>query len=121
MVLLSKPYLCHCSVVVDVVMSLFQMNSTAPFGEQAEVTMKTNFLGTLAVFDTLRPLLRRHARWLEGLHLLILVKLLSFWSCLLSAVFCRMGKYTVGNFLFIRVDLIRLYVWYGFWMEMTNL
>ena len=43
--------------------SLFQNASTVPFAEQAEVTMKTNFLGTLNVWNTLFPILRPHARY----------------------------------------------------------
>lgn len=37
-------------------------NATEPFGEQAEVTMRTNFWGTLWVCHALFPLLRRNAR-----------------------------------------------------------
>lgn len=40
----------------------YKMDSTAPFTEQAEVTVKTNFWGTLNVCDKLFPLLRPHAR-----------------------------------------------------------
>lgn len=40
----------------------YKMDSTAPFAEQAEVTVKTNFWGTLNVCDKLFPLLRPHAR-----------------------------------------------------------
>lgn len=40
----------------------YKMDSTAPFPEQAEVTVKTNFWGTLNVCDKLFPLLRPHAR-----------------------------------------------------------
>jgi carbonyl reductase 1 len=36
--------------------------STAPFAEQAEVTNKTNYFGTLTVCEALFPLLRPHAR-----------------------------------------------------------
>ena len=38
------------------------MASTAPFAEQAEVTLRTNFQGTLDVCHALFPLLRPHAR-----------------------------------------------------------
>ncbi|KAL1437123.1 hypothetical protein MTO96_049114 [Rhipicephalus appendiculatus] len=38
------------------------VSSTAPFSEQAEVTVKTNFFGTLNVCKELFPLLRPHAR-----------------------------------------------------------
>uniref|UniRef100_A0A023GHC5 carbonyl reductase (NADPH) n=1 Tax=Amblyomma triste TaxID=251400 RepID=A0A023GHC5_AMBTT len=40
----------------------YKQDSTAPFGEQAEVTVKTNFFGTLNVCKELFPLLRPHAR-----------------------------------------------------------
>ncbi|XP_022336941.2 carbonyl reductase [NADPH] 1-like isoform X3 [Crassostrea virginica] len=40
----------------------YKLNSTAPFAEQAEVTIKTNYFGTLAVCEALFPLLRPHAR-----------------------------------------------------------
>lgn len=40
----------------------YKNNSTAPFGEQAEVTVKTNFFSTLSVCKELFPLLRPHAR-----------------------------------------------------------
>ena len=39
-----------------------QAASTAPFSEQAEVTVKTNFFSTLNVCEKLFPLLRPHAR-----------------------------------------------------------
>jgi len=40
----------------------FGMRSTAPFGEQAEVTIRTNYFGTLSVSNILFPILRDHAR-----------------------------------------------------------
>ncbi|XP_022665076.1 carbonyl reductase [NADPH] 1-like [Varroa destructor] len=40
----------------------YKNNSTAPFAEQAEVTVKTNYFGTLRVSETLFPLLRPGAR-----------------------------------------------------------
>lgn len=40
----------------------FKMDSEAPFSEQAEVTVKTNFWSTLNVCDKLFPLLRPNAR-----------------------------------------------------------
>ncbi|KAF5898026.1 carbonyl reductase [NADPH] 1-like, partial [Clarias magur] len=40
----------------------FKVNATEPFGEQAEVTMRTNFWGTLWVCHALFPLLRPNAR-----------------------------------------------------------
>uniref|UniRef100_A0A023GK08 carbonyl reductase (NADPH) n=1 Tax=Amblyomma triste TaxID=251400 RepID=A0A023GK08_AMBTT len=40
----------------------YKQDSTAPFGEQAEVTVKTNFFSTLNVCKELFPLLRPHAR-----------------------------------------------------------
>jgi NAD(P)-dependent dehydrogenase (short-subunit alcohol dehydrogenase family) len=40
----------------------YKVNSTAPFTEQAEVTLKTNYWGTLNVCNVLFPLLRPHAR-----------------------------------------------------------
>ncbi|XP_030644984.1 carbonyl reductase 1-like [Chanos chanos] len=40
----------------------FKVAATEPFSEQAEVTMRTNFLGTLHVSHALFPLLRPHAR-----------------------------------------------------------
>ncbi|KAG0426600.1 hypothetical protein HPB47_026304, partial [Ixodes persulcatus] len=40
----------------------YKHNSTAPFAEQAEVTVKTNFFSTLSVCKELFPLLRPHAR-----------------------------------------------------------
>ncbi|XP_077555237.1 carbonyl reductase [NADPH] 1-like [Haemaphysalis longicornis] len=40
----------------------YKCASTAPFSEQAEVTVKTNFFGTLNVCKELFPLLRPHAR-----------------------------------------------------------
>ncbi|KAL1437125.1 hypothetical protein MTO96_049116 [Rhipicephalus appendiculatus] len=40
----------------------YKNDSTAPFAEQAEVTVKTNFFGTLNVCKEFFPLLRPHAR-----------------------------------------------------------
>ncbi|XP_060062652.1 carbonyl reductase [NADPH] 1-like [Ylistrum balloti] len=40
----------------------YKQASTAPFSEQAEVTIRTNFTGTLDVCEELFPLLRPHAR-----------------------------------------------------------
>lgn len=40
----------------------YKNESTASFAEQAEVTNKTNYFGTIAVCDALFPLLRPHAR-----------------------------------------------------------
>uniref|UniRef100_A0A131XVV1 carbonyl reductase (NADPH) n=1 Tax=Ixodes ricinus TaxID=34613 RepID=A0A131XVV1_IXORI len=40
----------------------FKRSATEPFGEQAEVTVKTNFFSTLNVCKELFPLLRPHAR-----------------------------------------------------------
>ncbi|XP_069126393.1 carbonyl reductase [NADPH] 1-like [Argopecten irradians] len=40
----------------------YKQASTAPFSEQAEVTVQTNFNGTLAVCEALFPLLRPNAR-----------------------------------------------------------
>ncbi|KAM7301975.1 carbonyl reductase [NADPH] 1 [Ixodes scapularis] len=40
----------------------YKHNTTAPFAEQAEVTVKTNFFSTLSVCKELFPLLRPHAR-----------------------------------------------------------
>ncbi|XP_029200429.1 carbonyl reductase [NADPH] 1-like [Acropora muricata] len=40
----------------------YKMSSTAPFKEQAEVTLRTNFQGTLDVCHALFPLLKPHAR-----------------------------------------------------------
>lgn len=47
-----------------------QRNSTAPVAEQAEVTLKTNFFGTLNVCNELFPLLRQHARFVSLIWLL---------------------------------------------------
>lgn len=40
----------------------FKGSSTAPFSERAEVTIRTNYLGTLDVCQILFPILREHAR-----------------------------------------------------------
>ncbi|KAK3591761.1 hypothetical protein CHS0354_019533 [Potamilus streckersoni] len=40
----------------------YKVDSPAPFAEQAELTLKVNFWGTLNVCDALFPLLRPHAR-----------------------------------------------------------
>lgn len=40
----------------------YKVSSDAPFGEQAEVTVGTNFTGTLNVCEVLFPILRPHAR-----------------------------------------------------------
>ncbi|RUS78415.1 hypothetical protein EGW08_013829 [Elysia chlorotica] len=40
----------------------YKAASTAPFSEQAEVTLKTNYFSTLDLCETLFPLLRPHAR-----------------------------------------------------------
>jgi len=40
----------------------FKGNSTAPFSEQAEVTIRTNYFSTLNVCNILFPILRDHAR-----------------------------------------------------------
>ncbi|MFT7809545.1 carbonyl reductase NADPH 1-like [Arapaima gigas] len=49
-----------CKYVLTCV--LVAENAVEPFGEQAEVTMRTNFWGTLWVSQALLPLLRPHAR-----------------------------------------------------------
>uniref|UniRef100_A0A023FKP1 carbonyl reductase (NADPH) n=1 Tax=Amblyomma cajennense TaxID=34607 RepID=A0A023FKP1_AMBCJ len=49
-------------VLVNNAAIAYKKNSTAPFAEQAEVTLKTNFFGTLNVCKELFPLLRPHAR-----------------------------------------------------------
>uniref|UniRef100_A0A0B7ART3 carbonyl reductase (NADPH) n=2 Tax=Arion vulgaris TaxID=1028688 RepID=A0A0B7ART3_9EUPU len=40
----------------------FRENSTVPFEDQAEVTLKTNYFDTLSVCEILFPILRPHAR-----------------------------------------------------------
>lgn len=40
----------------------YKHDSTAPFGEQAEVTCGVNFFGTLNLCDALKPLIRPHGR-----------------------------------------------------------
>ncbi|XP_065936076.1 carbonyl reductase [NADPH] 1-like isoform X2 [Magallana gigas] len=40
----------------------YKQDSTAPFAEQAEVTIRTNYQGTLDLCNALFPLLRPHAR-----------------------------------------------------------
>ena len=42
---------------------LLQADPTIPFWEKAEVTIRTNYTGTLNVCNTLFALLRSHARW----------------------------------------------------------
>ena len=44
---------------------IFQMDSTVPFGEQAEVSVKVNFLDTMNVCDILFPILKPHARYVS--------------------------------------------------------
>lgn len=55
---LSLPLL--YKAIIDHIFSLD--DATEPFGEQAEVTMRTNFWGTLWVCHALLPLLRPNAR-----------------------------------------------------------
>ncbi|EDO49544.1 predicted protein [Nematostella vectensis] len=50
--------------------------SIAPFSEQAEVTARTNFTGTLNICDTLFPLLRPHARVVNVASLAGLLKII---------------------------------------------
>lgn len=40
----------------------FKINSSTPFGEQAENTIRTNYMGTVSICKALFPLLRPHAR-----------------------------------------------------------
>jgi len=40
----------------------YKNDSTAPFSEQAEVTVRTNYFGTLRVCEALFPILKDHAR-----------------------------------------------------------
>jgi len=63
-------------VTVMSVMFLFvlQVASTAPFLEQAEVTLKTNYWNTLNVCNILFPILRPHARYFVVLVLTQLVR-----------------------------------------------
>ncbi|CAG0899921.1 unnamed protein product [Darwinula stevensoni] len=49
-------------VLVNNAAIAYKMASTAPFGEQAENTIRVNFYGTLNVCKALFPLLRPHAR-----------------------------------------------------------
>lgn len=49
-------------VLVNNAATAFKRNSTASFAEQAEVTVKTNFFGTIRVCKELFPLLRPHGR-----------------------------------------------------------
>lgn len=55
-----RPY-AHVFITIIAIFFL-QMASTAPFTEQVEVTLRTNFQGTLDVCRALFPLLRPHAR-----------------------------------------------------------
>ena len=41
------------------------MDSEAPFGEQAEVSVKVNFLDTMNVCDILFPILKPHVRYVS--------------------------------------------------------
>ena len=41
----------------------YKNDATEPFGEQAEVTVATNFTGTVEACEVLFPLLRPHARY----------------------------------------------------------
>uniref|UniRef100_A0A1B6M0H7 carbonyl reductase (NADPH) n=1 Tax=Graphocephala atropunctata TaxID=36148 RepID=A0A1B6M0H7_9HEMI len=49
-------------VLVNNAAIAYQVDSPEPFGEQAEVTLATNYCGLLAVCHALYPLLRPHAR-----------------------------------------------------------
>ncbi|XP_046664314.1 carbonyl reductase [NADPH] 3-like isoform X1 [Homalodisca vitripennis] len=49
-------------VLVNNAAIAYQVDSPEPFGEQAEVTLTTNYFGLLAVCHALFPLLRPHAR-----------------------------------------------------------
>ncbi|GFR67722.1 carbonyl reductase [NADPH] 1 [Elysia marginata] len=49
-------------VLVNNVGIAYKMASTAPFSEQAEVSLKTNYFATLDACEVLFPLLRPHAR-----------------------------------------------------------
>ena len=46
-------------------LAIFQMDSTVPFGEQAEASVKVNFLDTVNVCDILFPILKPHARYVS--------------------------------------------------------
>lgn len=56
----------------------YKGNSTAPFTEQAEVTLRTNYWGTLHVSEALFPLLRPHAR---VVHVSSIVSTMSLKKC----------------------------------------
>ncbi|CAG7830206.1 unnamed protein product, partial [Allacma fusca] len=49
-------------VLVNNAGTAYKNNATEPFGEQAENTVRVNFLATLNVCNELFPLLRKHAR-----------------------------------------------------------
>jgi carbonyl reductase 1 len=49
-------------VLVNNAAIAYKQASTVPFSEQAEVTIKTNYFGTIAASDAFFPLLRPHAR-----------------------------------------------------------
>ncbi|CAG7699118.1 unnamed protein product, partial [Allacma fusca] len=49
-------------VLVNNAAMAYKQGATEPFGEQAEHTVRVNFLGTLNVCNELFPLLRKHAR-----------------------------------------------------------
>jgi len=49
-------------ILVNNAATAYKHNATEPFGEQAENTIRVNFIGTLNVCESLFPLLRKHAR-----------------------------------------------------------
>ncbi|XP_028680924.2 carbonyl reductase 1-like [Erpetoichthys calabaricus] len=50
------------NVLVNNAGMAFKVNATEPFGEQAEVTMQTNFYGTMQVLHSLLPLVKPQGR-----------------------------------------------------------
>ena len=57
----------------EVFFQQLQVAATEPFSEQAEVTVKTNFWGTLDVCKSLFPLLRPHARQVLFLFFILFI------------------------------------------------
>ena len=55
-------YLSYLTLYTVIMYSFIQQGATESFDEQAEVSVKTNFWGTLNVCNSLFPLLRPHAR-----------------------------------------------------------
>ncbi|XP_069128877.1 carbonyl reductase [NADPH] 1-like [Argopecten irradians] len=85
----------------------YKVSSDAPFGEQAEVTVGTNFTGTLNVCEVLFPILRPHARYLS-----LNVHIVFYWVWSFTEVAIHGCHIFTSNakFFINMVELIQLFI-----------